>query len=208
MAIHSKVNKPKNYQIVSPFEIQHFVLDIPIMKEKYQYNAVKFSLKSSLKARALCAYAGVISGLLTVGVSTLVISLTSCISTYFIATAAFFLLLNFNVDIPGLWRIFIVPLPIISILCIVFSSIWVRGKLPLCLSVSALIWSVMLLAFVMLIGITNAWFLFVIAVPLQIIVLFWMSLLYKGKVNLKWKRGKEKGAKAKSTKENLRAKAE
>ena len=138
----------------------------------------------------------------------LVISLTSCFSTYFIATAAFFLLLNFNVDIPGLWRIFIVPLPIISILCIVFSSIWVRGKLPLCLSVSALIWSVMLLAFVMLIGITNAWFLFVIAVPLQIIVLFWMSLLYKGKVNLKWKRGKEKGSKAKSTKENLRAKAE
>ena len=46
MAIHSKVNKPKNYQIVSPFEVQHFVLDIPIMKEKYQYNAVKFSLKS------------------------------------------------------------------------------------------------------------------------------------------------------------------
>jgi len=46
MATHSKVNKQKKYQIVSPFEVQHFVLDIPIMKEKYQYNAVKFSLKS------------------------------------------------------------------------------------------------------------------------------------------------------------------
>ena len=32
--------------IISPLEVRHFLLDIPVMKDSYQINAVKFSLKS------------------------------------------------------------------------------------------------------------------------------------------------------------------
>jgi hypothetical protein len=42
-----------------------------------------------------------------------------------------------------------------------------------------------LVTFVFLLGVIKAWFLFIIAVPLQVIVLFWMSLLYKGKLGKK-----------------------
>ncbi len=111
----------------------------------------------------------------------LVISLTSCLSTYFIAVLVFFILSTLDPDAEGLWRVFILPLPVISILSIVFSSIWLRGKLPLYISVSALLWTTVLSTFVFLIGVIEAWFLFIIAVPLQVIVLFWMSLLYKGR---------------------------
>lgn len=41
--------KKKNFDKItfaSPLEVRHFILDIPIMKKSYQYNAVKFSLKS------------------------------------------------------------------------------------------------------------------------------------------------------------------
>jgi transcriptional regulator with XRE-family HTH domain len=115
----------------------------------------------------------------------LVIALTSCLSTYFIAALVYFILLTVNPDIEGLWRIFIVPLPVISVISIVFSSIWLRGKIPLYISVSALLWSSVLVTFVFLLGVIKAWFLFIIAVPLQVIVLFWMSLLYKGKLGKK-----------------------
>jgi hypothetical protein len=111
----------------------------------------------------------------------LVITLTSCLSTYFIATVVFFILANLYPDAEGLWRIFILPLPVISVISIIFSSIWLRGKLPLLISVSALLWTAMLSIFIFLAGIIKAWFLFIIAVPLQVIILFWMSLLYKGR---------------------------
>ena len=110
----------------------------------------------------------------------LVITLTSCFSTYFIATLVYFILLTLKPDAVGLWRVFVVPLPVISVLSIIFSSIWVRGKLSLFISVSALLWSLALVAFVFTLGMIKAWFLFVIAVPLQVIVLFWMSLIFKG----------------------------
>ena len=113
----------------------------------------------------------------------LVITLTSCLSTYFIATLVYFILLTLKPEAVGLWRVFVVPLPVISILSIIFSSIWVRGKLSLFISVSALLWSIALVAFVFTLGTIKAWFLFVIAVPLQVIVFFWMSLLYKGRAS-------------------------
>ncbi len=34
------------YYYVSPLEIRHYLLDIPVTKAKYQYNAVKFALRS------------------------------------------------------------------------------------------------------------------------------------------------------------------
>ncbi len=36
----------EKYYYVSPLEIRHYLLDIPVTKSKYQYNAVKFALRS------------------------------------------------------------------------------------------------------------------------------------------------------------------
>ena len=39
-----KEKTQKNY-FVSPLEVRHYILDIPVTKPKYQYNAVKFALR-------------------------------------------------------------------------------------------------------------------------------------------------------------------
>lgn len=42
-----KVNiKNDKYYFISPLDARHYILDIPVTKRKYQYNAVKFALKS------------------------------------------------------------------------------------------------------------------------------------------------------------------
>lgn len=41
---NSKIEHEK-FCYVSPLEVRHFVLDIPVTKSKYQYNAVKFALR-------------------------------------------------------------------------------------------------------------------------------------------------------------------
>ena len=110
----------------------------------------------------------------------IVIMLTSFIFTYFVAAVVFFVVDILRGSADGLWRVFIAPLPIIAILSIVFSAIWLKGKIPLLISISALIWTLVLLSFVFINGIVDAWFLFVIAVPLQLIVLFWTFFLCKG----------------------------
>lgn len=43
----NKVNlKNEKYYFISPLDARHYILDIPVTKRKYQYNAVKFALKS------------------------------------------------------------------------------------------------------------------------------------------------------------------
>lgn len=46
MAIKKSNLNNKNICFVSPLEVRHYVLDIPITKPKYQYNAIKFALRS------------------------------------------------------------------------------------------------------------------------------------------------------------------
>ena len=42
-----KVNiKSEKYYFISPLDARHYILNIPVTKRKYQYNAVKFALKS------------------------------------------------------------------------------------------------------------------------------------------------------------------
>ena len=38
-------SKDKKIYFVSPLEVRHYILDIPVTKPKYQYNAVKFALR-------------------------------------------------------------------------------------------------------------------------------------------------------------------
>ena len=67
----------------------------------------------------------------------------------------------------------IFPLPIYSILLIIFTSLWSKKKVWKIFSVSLLVWSVLLVAFcIAFIATANAyWLVFAIGVPAQIIIL-------------------------------------
>lgn len=107
------------------------------------------------------------------------ITMTSCIATYFVAAVIYFILDSLYSEIGGLWRVFLAPIPVVAILAIVFSAIWFRHKIVLAASVSALIWSITLLLFIFLRTLVEAWFLFIIAVPLQLITVFWFFFYKK-----------------------------
>ncbi len=104
--------------------------------------------------------------------------LTAFIAPFAVSVLLFFVLREV-IGGAWLWKLFIVPLPVVSIVALVFSSIWYKKRATLLLSVSAVLWTSTLLAYVFLNSILDAWFLFVIAIPLEAIVMFWFLLLKK-----------------------------
>ncbi len=103
----------------------------------------------------------------------LAISLTACISPYIVAIILFFILGEIFVGAPWLWKIFIFPMPAVATLALIFSAVWARSKTALILSISFLLWSVILVAFILSYELTDPWFLFVIGAPLQAVIIFW-----------------------------------
>ena len=102
------------------------------------------------------------------------ISLTACLSPYAVAVLMFFIFNDMYSGADWLWKIFIIPLPVVAILAIVFSSIWVKNKICVFISVSALLWSIILTAYVFVYTVKSSWLLFVIGAPLQIIIIIWL----------------------------------
>ena len=109
----------------------------------------------------------------------LAISLTSCLSPYVIAIALFFILGGMRSDYSGLWRIFILAMPAVSVIGIVFSSMWAKNKAVLFTFVSVLLWSLCLSLFVFIYSLKASWFVFVIGAPLQLIILLWFFVVSK-----------------------------
>ena len=109
----------------------------------------------------------------------LAISLTACVSPYAIAVLLFFIFSELYPHADWLWKTFVIPLPVVAILAIVFSSIWMRNKLSIFISVSALLWSVILTVYVFVYTVKTSWLLFVIGAPLQVIVLIWLFAFHK-----------------------------
>jgi len=109
------------------------------------------------------------------------ISLTACLSPYAVAVLLFFIFNDMYSGAEWLWKIFIVPLPIVAVLAIVFSSIWVRNKTSVFISVSALLWSIILTAYVFVYAVKSSWLLFVIGAPLQAIIFIWLFTVRKKK---------------------------
>lgn len=104
--------------------------------------------------------------------------LTACIAPFAAAVLLFFILRE-TVGGAWLWKIFIAPLPAVSIIALVFSAIWYKKRGALFFSASAILWTSSLLSYVLLKPILNAWFLFIIAIPLEAILMFWFLLLKK-----------------------------
>ncbi len=101
------------------------------------------------------------------------ISLSAIISPYFLVCLIHYILLNTLESADGLWRLYILPLPIVAILALIFSVLWFRTKLSLLLTVSLLVWSLLLCIFIFITHISGSWFIFVLGIPLQLIILQW-----------------------------------
>ncbi len=109
------------------------------------------------------------------------IALTSCISPYFISVLLYYIFNSVYSSPDWLWKLYVIPLPIVAIIALVFSSVWYKEKHPVFASLTALLWTSLLVAFVFMLGSRGAWFIFVLGVPLQLIIFFWMFGLHRKK---------------------------
>ncbi len=92
---------------------------------------------------------------------------------WLISTVVFFILQNAT-NLDRVWLTFIVTIPISFIVLIVFSSVWFN-KLVTMLSISGLAWS-SLLTLYLFFNQTSYWFLFIIGVAGQLVIIFWAKL--------------------------------
>lgn len=100
---------------------------------------------------------------------------------WLVATVIFFFFRIITQDLFKEWLIFIYALPISAIVLVVFTSVW-WGKLPRFLAVSGLIWTLPLsifLSFITFVEIPNMYTIFVVAVVVQVLAIFWFLLLKK-----------------------------
>jgi transcriptional regulator with XRE-family HTH domain len=88
---------------------------------------------------------------------------------WFLSTIVFFILQK-TTTLDRLWLTFIITIPISFIILIVFSSIWFN-KLITMLSVSGLAWSSLLTMFLFF-NHTSYWFLFIIGIVGQLLIIF------------------------------------
>ena len=96
---------------------------------------------------------------------------------WLVATIAFVLLQLINVLNEQNWLVFIYAIPISAIVSIVFYTKW-KKLLPLAVSQSVLVWSIAL-SFCLSINYKKIWFILMIEVPLQILIILWNSYLHK-----------------------------
>jgi DNA-binding XRE family transcriptional regulator len=103
----------------------------------------------------------------------LFITLISIALAWFLS-ATIFLILQQSTSIPRLWLIFTIAISISMVLLVVFSSIWFK-KIATILSISGLFWSVIINIF-LFINKASLWFIFIVGVTGQIIIIFWSQL--------------------------------
>ncbi len=102
----------------------------------------------------------------------LAIWLTSCIFPYFIALVLWFVFNKIYDNPSWLWKLFIVPIPVLMLISLVFSAIWNKGKREIVVFASLLLWTMLLVAFTY----SYSWFLFIIGAPIQIVILAWLLI--------------------------------
>ncbi len=72
------------------------------------------------------------------------------------------------------WKVFIIAIPISTIVCLVFTSLWCTNLFN-SLIVTILIWSIALTIYVTF-SFENSWLIFILAIPVQIMDILWFTL--------------------------------
>lgn len=101
---------------------------------------------------------------------------------WLIATIVCAFMLIFNAPQKFAWIPFIYAIPISLIICIVFTAIW-KNRLFLTLSESMLVWTT-ILSICLSTNYGDIWYLFIIAIPLQLLILIWNIMKWKKNKNV------------------------
>jgi transcriptional regulator with XRE-family HTH domain len=101
------------------------------------------------------------------------ITLLSIGLVWFLSTIVFFILQQ-TTSISRIWLTFLPAIPISAIVLIVFSSLWFN-KIFVTFSVSLLYWSIILNIY-LFINQSTLWFIFIIGVIGQLLIIFWSQL--------------------------------
>lgn len=101
------------------------------------------------------------------------ISLMSIGLVWVLATIVFACLGMIYPKSTGLWKIFIIALPISFVVAIVFSELWGKN-LVRAISISGFVWSIAL-TFYLTIDIMKNWLIFIVPIPITILVCVWFG---------------------------------
>lgn len=113
-----------------------------------------------------------------------IITIISSLLVWVIATLLFVLTMWFFPDFEKSWLIFIYAIPACTIVILVFNSIWGNTLLN-SLIISILLWTSVLSIFLTLPSFTYSGLIFLVAIPMQIIIIFWFILVGLRKKELK-----------------------
>ena len=103
----------------------------------------------------------------------LIVTGLSCMLAVLVATVCFVVLSLFT-SLPRLWLAFVYTVPVCAVICIVFNSLWGRGRLNYPL-ISVLMWSVLACIYLTA-GDYTAWQVFIVGIPGQVIILLWSGI--------------------------------
>ena len=101
-------------------------------------------------------------------VNTLVITLLSIGLVWLVSTSIFVFFIMFDVFKDKIWLAYIYSIPVSMIVSIVFTKIF-KQRILMYLSISALIWTVLLSVHLTI----DAWIMFIIGIPLQVLTILW-----------------------------------
>lgn len=99
----------------------------------------------------------------------LIITLLSTISVWLIAAIVYVILQSTHPELQRLWMAFIFAIPVSSIVLLVFNCIWGKRALTF-LCISVLLWSLLLLIYLLTID-GNNWLIFFLGIPAELIIL-------------------------------------
>ena len=111
-------------------------------------------------------------------VNTLVITLLSIGLVWLVSTSIFVFFNMFDVFKDKIWLAYIYSIPVSMLVSIVFTKIF-KQRILMYLSISALIWTVLLSVHLTI----DAWIMFIIGIPLQVLTVLWFFRKKKVKNN-------------------------
>ena len=101
---------------------------------------------------------------------------------WLVMTVFFALALVFNILPNHSWLLFIYAIPIGFIICVVFFALW-KYRLLLTVSESLLVWT-LVLSLCLSVPYGRIWYLFLISIPLQILIIIWNIMKWKKRKSL------------------------
>ena len=100
-----------------------------------------------------------------------IIAMIAAIIVFTIALAIFVIIALCTDGELYLWQIFIYAIPVVATVELIFASIWSRKMYKIFLSVSLLLWGIILTVY-FAIADYSMWLLFILGIPIQLIILF------------------------------------